>query len=187
MLVMDEPTKICPRCGAEYLPKAIACADCGVALVWTSQYNRNHQQPELLNESLQLPRGRQTLSCVCWDSLPVIEELAGRLQDAGIPFRIEEEDKSPELHTHADWIRLSSPKVYSLSVLPNQFDEAVAVVESFRAERGEDIPGAAGTTVVGDARHNILRCPACGAELADGDRVCPDCELHLPGAEESDS
>ncbi len=184
MLVMDEPTKICPRCGAEYLRKAIACADCGVALVWTSQYNRDQRQQGLPTDWLQLPRGRQILSCVCWDSLSVIEELAGRLQDAGIPFRIEEEEKNPELQAHADWIRLSAQKIYSLSVLSSQFDEAVTVVESFRAERGEEIPSA---TRAEDTSHNVLRCPACGVELADSDRLCPDCELHLPGDEESDS
>ena len=187
MLIMDEPTKTCPDCGAEYLPKAITCADCGTALVWTSQYRRDHQHPEIPSEYLQLPKGRQGLRCVCWDGLPVIEELAGRLRDAGIPVRIEEEEKNPELQAHADWIRLSSQKVYSLSVLPSQFDDAVAVVESFQIEHGEAIPGTTGTVVAGDAHQYILRCPACGAELIENDRVCPDCELHLPDAKDADS
>ena len=38
---MDEaPIKICSQCGAEYSLEAVSCADCGGALVFSSEYEK---------------------------------------------------------------------------------------------------------------------------------------------------
>jgi len=72
---MDEtPIKICPQCGAEYSPEAVSCADCGGALVFSSEHQNRSVPPEEEEAQVLVREG----------SVSYLRELGELLQKNGI-------------------------------------------------------------------------------------------------------
>ncbi len=53
----EEPIKICSKCGAEYSPEAMVCADCGGELVFPSQYHERSVPLEEEQETILVRQG----------------------------------------------------------------------------------------------------------------------------------
>ena len=72
---MDEqPIKICSVCGAEYSPEALACADCGGALVFPREYEQRTVPLEQAEEHVLIRQGQ----------VGYLRELAQLLNNNGI-------------------------------------------------------------------------------------------------------
>ncbi len=145
---MDLPPKICPECGAEYVPTYLVCADCDVALEEPNQDPR----PALQR---QMPPATE-LALVAAGVPREVERIALVLQGSGISSRVD---------THPDGGRVA---VY---VHPEDAGLAAQLVRDFVFPREGDEVG----SLSPDAE--VEGCPACGAVVSDSDVACADCGL----------
>lgn len=158
---MDE--RICPECGAEYLPHVTECPACEVP-------TRSALDPPppraVAGQALALPEGVEAVGLRS-APLPWAQELADLLADHGVPSRI--------ARLEACGTGGSCSDRYTVFVRPEDLQQAVQVDHDHLSRQvPESFTDLA--QVPGD------RCPACGAAVGEGDGECPDCGLVLAPA-----
>lgn len=149
------PPRVCPLCGEEYLATVERCAECDVALVAADELAPT---PEL-----ELPAVdglvRLRVENPVW-----IRNLAARLEEEGIPSRVELVGETPAAR------RQGAP--CALFVRPEDAERARRIDEQLLRRQLPDLPEDADT----DWRE-ADGCPACGAPVAPDAAECPDCGL----------
>ncbi len=151
--VMDDPVKVCPRCGAEYFPHVVYCNACGMALVF----------PEDLPKTPLPADGEEELVCVEEGGLDMLAEALAALRKAGVKGSILKSGKTGSC---------SGSGGYGLFVGRSLAPHAVELIEE-NTERLYPGMREAG------ARLDAGLCPACGADISNGPAECPDCGLNL--------
>lgn len=152
---MNEPTRICPSCGVEYLHTASECSDCHVALRYPEEIAAavSEEGADELTGELVLLRAEGA----AW-----IEELAGSLDDAGIPFR------TGPVGGAGSRARTGAIGLY---VRPEDVERARAIDAEHLREQIPDMPDEVAAPGGED------ECPACGAPCPAEASECPDCGL----------
>ena len=158
---MELPSKVCPACRVEYVPSALECSDCRVALV----------------DPAALPDPAEAGLSAASDLTPIrvengrwIQALAACLDEAGIAHRVEAAAAPPGRH---------SGPLFALFVRPEDEAPARAVdAEVLRRELPElaELRGA-------DVERGEDACPACGSAVRADAPECPDCGLNFDGGE----
>ena len=150
--------KICPDCGAEYLPQIEKCSDCGTALLFPSELGKAQEEKERLME-----KAVEKEAVVREGDLDWLSELRTVLIDAGIPSTVHC-DPGCKKDCHGDQCRLV--------VSPEDLERAQASIEEYFMEINPELR----------ASNELIRegkCPACGHPVGQNDRECPDCGLPL--------
>ena len=154
--------KVCPACGAEFVPTVEVCYDCGATLV-----SRPESDLAAADRSAAQP-GETGEPAADLDGMVVIEtadldwarELAERLAARGIGSRFGSDCAScrPTL---------------GVFVEPGDVAAAMEVARALYLEKVPEADGAALTLPSADT------CPACGARVGEHADCCPDCGLAL--------
>ncbi|MDA8106030.1 MAG: hypothetical protein M0Z71_11710 [Nitrospiraceae bacterium] len=150
--------KICPDCGAEYVPNIEKCSDCGTALLFPSELGKAQEEKERLME-----KAVEKEAVVREGDLDWLSELRTVLIDAGIPSTVHC-DPGCKKGCHGDQCRLV--------VSPEDLERAQASIEDYFMEINPELR----------ASNELIRegkCPACGHTVGQNDRECPDCGLPL--------
>lgn len=175
---MSDQTKTCPECGAEYTPRALDCADCGVALVWKRE--RGRERPVLAGGDdpwAALPPGPAGL--LVEDDQHAVEHYMDRLADIGIPSA-----KLPVVRTNHGGLLEPVPDGSGagfrtqLFAARDDYAEAAPIVAAAFARRN---PSLAETPYL---EFPAEGCPACGAPLPDDAESCPDCGLEFAAGDD---
>ncbi|HOX25666.1 MAG TPA: hypothetical protein PLL30_11145 [Candidatus Krumholzibacteria bacterium] len=159
------PVKICQECGAEYLPAAQVCADCGGKLVLKPEGD-----PNLVAGASGGARDQTILLGPHREAL--------RLQQVLDSYEIE-----AVVQERADLVREGFRKIDPDAVIePGIFEVLVRPDVRQRAEEIRDSLGLAASIEYEVEEFVEGQCPACGAPLAEEDlEECPDCGLSLAG------
>ncbi len=154
----DGPDKVCPDCGAEYLPHIETCGDCGTPLVSADEVEaareaRKRAAAEAGGDAVVIEKG----------GLDWLIELRAVLHEDGIPCAVVSEDGCGK-GCCGDTCLLTAPA-----------EAAERALERITAYREEVHPE------LRESREMIEsgRCPACGSAVGTGARTCPDCGLPL--------
>ncbi len=152
---MDDPVKVCPRCGAEYFAHVASCNACGVALVF----------PEDLPKAPLPVDDEEELVCVEEGNLDMLADSLAAIRKAGLEGSILKAGKAGSC---------SGGPGYGLFVGRSIAGFAVKIIE----ENTERLyPG----MKEAEERMGAGLCPACGADVSNGQAECPDCGLNLSG------
>jgi len=153
---MDDPVKVCPRCGAEYFAHVASCNACGVALV---------SPGDLPKTLLPADDDEEELVCVEEGNLDMLADSLAAIRKAGVPGSILKAGKAGSC---------SGGSGYGLFVGRSLAGFAVKII----AENTERLyPGMRES----EERMEAGLCPACGADVSNGPAECPDCGLNLSG------
>lgn len=152
------PEKICPDCGAEYLPYIETCGDCGTQLVPADEVEaareaRQRAAAEAGGDAVVIEKG----------GLDWLIELREVLKEDGIPCAVVSEDGCGK-GCCGDTCLLVVPA--------DTAERALQRVTAYREEVHPELR---------ESREMIEggRCPACGSAVGAGTRTCPDCGLPL--------
>ena len=154
--------KVCPECGAEFVPTVELCFDCGATL--TSQSESGSEGP-LATAATSNPGD---------EGLPDV--------DAMVPIQTADLDWARELRELLAARGISSRLASDCSscrptlgvfVLPRDAEAARRVAHELYLEK---VPEARETAFALPASD---RCPACGAGVGELTTECPDCGLAL--------
>lgn len=159
---MEELVKICPACGAEYLPQIEKCADCDATLVFPGQ--QPAAPPAPTPGPGQAAAG--DLVCIRVADLDWARRLGARLERAGIDHLLEAQEAEGARCCHG-------AGRFRVMVRGDDARAATAVdAEQLQA----DVPEMAGAT---DAAGDAGCCPACGDPVPERVAECPSCGLVL--------
>ncbi len=205
---MDE-FKICPKCGAEYYPEIQVCADCGVALVWSSTQVPVLTVEEELDEEDQWwgtkkgdPQretdgdwglfGEDEILCqVAGDRERIIGQYRVRLARVGIPTAVLPTTRYQKAESYLEQSVVFGNREV---VIPAGQVPVGDVLNGFNYDlfvRRADWPRADEITRDMFAElhpdmesgfyneFELGKCPACGAEVPEDATECPDCGLPL--------
>ncbi len=157
--------KICPECGAEYVPQIEKCADCGVVLLSPDELSRAKEEKEKLRK-----RTVENRVVVREGDLGWISELYEVLIDSGIPCTVQSD---------AGCAKSCCGSTCRLMVSREDLERAQARIEEYFMEMHPEVREAQG--LIGEGK-----CPACGSAVSPGARECPDCGLALVILENDD-
>jgi len=159
---VEELVKICPACGAEYLPHIEKCADCGTTLVLPGGQPAAPSAPEPGPGQVQA----ENLVCIRVADLDWARRLGARLERAGIDHLLEAQETEGARCCHgAGRFRVMVRR-----------DDARAASAVDAEQLQADVPEMAGApSSAGDADC----CPACGDPVPDRAAECPACGLVL--------
>ncbi|MBI5635137.1 MAG: hypothetical protein HZA15_16840 [Nitrospirae bacterium] len=157
--------KICPECGAEYLPHIEKCADCGVIVLsaeecMKAQEQRKRTEETLVDSSVKVMEG----------DLSWMSELRTVLLNAGIPCK---------LHSEVACRKGCCGDTLQLKVSPEDLERSRQAIEEYLMELDPDLKMV--KEMLGQGK-----CPACGSAIGCDARECPDCGLPLIIVEEED-
>jgi hypothetical protein len=159
---MEELVKVCPACGAEYLPHIEKCADCAATLVLPGHQPAAPPAPS--------PGPGQTVAgdlvCIRVADLDWARRLGARLERAGIDHLLEAQETEGARSCHG-------AGRFQVMVRRDDAGRAAAVdAEQLQA----DVPEMAGAA---DAAGDTGGCPACGDPVPERAAECPSCGLVL--------
>lgn len=158
---MEELVKVCPGCGAEYVPQIERCADCGETLVLPGQPADIPTPPAA---PAHAPAGE--LVCVRVADLPWAKRLGARLERAGIDHLVEAEETPGAKCCHG---------AGRFRVLVRSLDaEAAMGIDAEQLCR--DVPD---LEPVINSQSKPETCPACGDPAPEAAAECPSCGLAL--------
>ncbi len=155
---MDASYRVCPRCGAEYVPSVGRCLDCGVDLV------REGEAAPPVEPETDLPPAAE-LRLVRPAELAWAQDLAAALIEQGVPCRLEILPPGP-----GDAARGFGAR-YGVFVRPEDSARAAAVDAAHARTQLPDLEGVE-PVAAGDEG-----CPACGASVSSDVEECPECGL----------
>ena len=155
---MPLPPKVCPECEEEYLHSASICVHCDVSLVLSTDFER--VRPEALPPPAEL-------RCIRVATPPWAHGLSERLQEAGIPHRVE-----ALAAADAAAQRGASGTACGVYVLPEDADRAQEIDTRYLETQLPDLEGRGAATPVDEDT-----CPACGDPLDPGAAECPGCGI----------
>lgn len=164
---MTDQTRTCPECGAEYTARAMACADCRVALVWKRERPARAGQGD---PWAALPPGPAGL--LIEDDQLAVEHYIDRLAEAGIPSAA-----LPVVRTNDDGFLEPLPDGSGAGFRTQLFGarddyaEAAHIVAGAFARRNPSL------AEIPYQEFPEEGCPACGAMLPENAAECPDCGL----------
>ncbi len=157
---MEEMVKVCPACGAEYVPQIERCADCGETLVLPGQPAVIPPPP-----SSPAPRPHADLVCIRVADLEWAKRLGARLERAGIDHLLEAEE--------TPGARCCGAGRFRVLVRGSDADAASRIdAEQYR----EDVPDLVAPQ---DCHQSPESCPACGGPVPVTAAECPSCGLAL--------
>jgi hypothetical protein len=167
---MPTHVRVCRDCGEEYRPGVALCADCGGEL--EDRFLDEGEEPTRPAEAA--PAGPDLsglrplfVSGRAADLVPLAECLRG----TGIPFRLAERP-----------VPAGAPPSFSLLVHEDDAEQALAALGPLLAPQAEPDEVRSLEMHFEDGR-GYVRCPACGADRAEGGAECPECGLVLGGGE----
>ncbi len=158
---MEEIVKVCPACGAEYLPHIECCADCGTTLVLPGQ-------PAVMAApaAAHPPPETRDLVCIRVADLDWARRLGARLERAGIDHMLEAQETPGAKCCHG---------AGRFRVLVRRPDaEAAAGIDA--EQLGVDVPEMEGVPA---GQTSAETCPACGDPAPKSAAECPSCGLAL--------
>jgi catechol 2,3-dioxygenase-like lactoylglutathione lyase family enzyme len=153
----EKDLAVCPACGAEFRAGVIRCLDCGARTRPASSKSPAH--PERNHEAPGSPLPEEAEGVPCYHgSEDSARAFAERLAVEGIRSR-------------TDWGRISRRDGQPwLLVAPGDLDRAREILREATQEGAEESAQPF--------------CPACGAEIPEGEVECPDCGLVMAGCPE---
>lgn len=158
---MEELVKVCPGCGAEYVPQIERCADCGETLILPGQQADIPKPP-----AAPAPRPPGDLVCVRVADLEWAKRLGARLERAGIDHLVEAQE------TPGAKCCQGTGRFLVLVRRP----DAEAAMGIDAEQLRNDVPD------LDPAMHNPQNpgtCPACGDPAPETAAECPSCGLAL--------
>jgi len=150
--------KICPGCGAEYLPHIEKCADCGSLLLFPEEHRKAAEERKRTGDKTVQQRALVREGDLNW-----LSELRTVLIDAGVPCAIES-DTGCNKGCCGSKCRLT--------VSPEDLERAQGSIEEYFMEINPELR--VSNELIRDGK-----CPACGSPVGKEDRECPDCGLPL--------
>lgn len=173
---MEELVKICPGCGAEYVPQIERCADCGETLVLPGQQPDIPQPPPS-----PAPPATGDLVCVRVADLAWARRLGARLERAGIDHLVEAQETPGAKCCHG-------AGRFLVLVRRHDAEAAMGIDAKQLCDDVPDLDPAMGTPqnpgtcpACGDpAPETAAECPSCGLTLAPPAESCPGCGAPLP-------
>ncbi len=166
---MSMAFKMCPDCGAEHVPTAQVCSDCGVAL---------EVAPAELPTTGPLPPASE-LTRVATGGPWELERLAFALQEAGISSRIDALLPAPSASGQAAAATRGSSGSgarLALYVLAEDEDPARREIQDLLLQTG------GGASARGSEA--LENCPACDAPISGASSACSDCGLEFVPVED---
>ncbi len=179
-----EEVKICAKCGAEYSPQALMCADCGGALVWPHQYEERFVPLADEEERVLIREG----------SMRYLKELRGHLEKDGIRSDIRfhgeipgacpttkprfglyvpvEDEAAAKEVDRRHWIQGAPEHASSFKYEEQELKGVCPACSHTLPEKAAECPECG--LVMGDDGE-IATCPACNAEVGDEVDKCPSC------------
>jgi ssDNA-binding Zn-finger/Zn-ribbon topoisomerase 1 len=151
----------CPECEGEFVATALACPDCGVALVTAAALEQREVE--------SLPPASE-LVCVRAASVGWAQALSGLLAEEGIPHRIEAASEDGEEVSRRPGVTLP----YGVYVRAQDVEKAREIDTAFMKSQIPDLPDDHEL-----AAPDAEGCPACGETLAPDASECPECGLAL--------
>ena len=149
--------KICPECGAEYLPHIQKCADCGVILLSPEECSKAQEERKRTEETAVENSVKVLEGDLNW-----MTELRTVLLDAGIPCSL-----------HSDTCRKGCcGDAVQLKVLLEDLERSQQAIEEYLMELAPELRTV--KEMLGKGK-----CPACGSSIGHDARECPDCGLPL--------
>jgi len=149
---MEEQTKLCPNCSAEYYAHIEECSTCEVALVTAEELSRR-----------KAPRsGEGPLVCIEEGDYDKVTGLAHALDGLGFETQVL---KAPGGGCSGG---------FGIFVAQSIAREAAGNIEALWHKLYPEIKEA-------EARMDSGLCPACGSKFSHSDVECPDCGLYLGG------
>jgi len=180
----EEPIKICSKCGAEYSPQALMCADCGGKLVWPNEYEKRFVPMEAEEAKALVREG----------SMRYVKELGRHLEKDGIRSEIRSHGvvpgACPTPNTRwglyvpvADeaaakeidrkyWLHGAPEHAASFKYEEQELQGVCPACSHTLPEKAVECPEC-GLVVSADGE--ISTCPACNAEVGDEVDKCPKC------------
>jgi predicted amidophosphoribosyltransferase len=159
----QEPVKTCPKCGGEYAPHGLVCADCGGALVVKREVTEPSQPTGKEEESVLLREGR----------LDYLKDLSRLLSKERIGSLVV---------PRSDPKACAGATVYGLLVSPGNVD---AAREIDRALWLKGAPEHASSYRYTEQELGGT-CPACGTALPEQSPECPECGLAVGSVESAE-
>lgn len=159
--------KVCPECGGEYRETVESCPDCGVPpLVKPPAV----EEPAFVADEGSLPRAASPdLETLVETTLEHTKGVIGRLEDAGIRFRVERLEPPDSRSLSPAFGIPAYAGSYAVQVTSGDLAAALEVWNRYYRSLVPD-----GFT---EAREGS--CPACGAFLSPGREECRECGLVL--------
>jgi hypothetical protein len=168
--------RVCPRCGEEYRPEIVACADCGTVLV---DADDEAPGPLLPAAPAAAPEPTEDVARLYRAAQPRdLAPLADALVAADMPFQIQYDAET---------------RSYYLTV-PESLEQAAAdLLARVAAAEPDALFDAMARPLSEDdaeAKREALKsataCPACGTRVAPEADDCPACGLHVGRVERED-
>jgi ribosomal protein L40E len=180
----QESIKICSKCGAEYSPEALMCADCGGELIWPNEYEKRF-----------VPLADQEAQVLIREgSLRYLKELGGHLGTDGIRSEIRFHGEVPGACPTAKvrfglyvpvadeavakeidrrhWLHGAPEHAASFKYEEQELQGVCPACSHTLPEKAVECPECG--LVVG-ADGEMATCPACDAEVGDEVDKCPKC------------
>ncbi|MDP2157046.1 MAG: hypothetical protein Q8K68_04995 [Nitrospirota bacterium] len=149
--------KICPECGAEYLPHIEKCADCGVIVLSSEECIKAQEEQKQTEETAVENSVKVMEGDMNWMS-----ELSTVLLNADISCTL-----------NSDGCRKGCcGDTVQLKVSPEDLERSQQTIEEYLMELDPDLRLV--KEMLGKGK-----CPACGASIGHDARECPDCGLPL--------
>lgn len=160
---MDQ-NRICPDCGAEYLPHIEKCADCGALLVTLEEHEKAEEERRRTAEKIL-----ENMVVAREGDLGWMTELRAVLIDAAIPCAVQSAASCGKGCCDGAECRLLVSK--------DDLERALERIEEYYMEVSPELRDANELLKTG-------KCPACGSPVAAEDQECRDCGLPLLIVEE---
>jgi RNA polymerase subunit RPABC4/transcription elongation factor Spt4 len=155
----DDPEKLCPECGGEYLDNVEVCVDCEVPLVSPQEIVERDDRELRLAPSLVL---------LCTAPIQWIRSLAADLEEAGIPYAIDRREARREGRLSLFVRRKDREAAAELDGERLRLDRLEADDEPAEDDREEEVL---------EADYKV--CPRCGGEFRSEIERCADCGVDL--------
>jgi rRNA maturation protein Nop10 len=173
---MEEMVKVCPACGAEYVPQIERCADCGETLVLPGPPGAAAPPPPA-SPAADPARG---LVCVRTADLGWARRLGARLERSGIDHLLEAEETAGARCCGAGRFRVLVRTADAEAASRLDAEQYREDVPDLQAPLDHDLNPETCPACGGPAPESAAECPSCGLALVLELEGCPGCGAPLP-------
>jgi hypothetical protein len=169
--MIDPQLKYCPKCRDEYMPHAVRCAACEIALITGEELqDMERQRHERVSQRAGEITAEDDIVTIHSAQLAEIKKLEDLLREERIAVLIAGDDKSCG--------KGCCPSTFYLNVRREDALDASRIIEK-EFERTTGIHGHDRTIAGAVFNPNAMQvqCPACGFVFTPSSSECPECGL----------